>query len=192
MSETPKSFGGAMDTRKVDFSAFTNDIPPSESPTLGANTSPLLGSPIETLSVTHPVGRGRTNTTLIQATIVQTDAASAYASFDYSANPSREPAVSVHFEPAAYGITETRDYVVSFYLDAFTPIVFDVEQEGAYNPAGLGSRTVNGQQVLSVELNVLPASALSYVYIQQTEGIAWSWYKTVIGPPPLSVIGDRQ
>jgi hypothetical protein len=135
--------------------------------------------------VTHPVGRGRTNTTLIQATIVQTDAPSAYASFDLSANPVRDPAVSVHFEPDGYGITTTRDYVVAFYVDAFVTSTFSITQFGAATAVGTGTRTLSGQQTVSVVMQSVPASQQSWIAIEQTAGGAWSWYQTVISPPPL-------
>jgi hypothetical protein len=175
-----------MDTQKVDFSAFANDISPEDLTKIVPVRPPILfPSPIDTLSVTHPVGLGRTNTTLIQATIVQTDATTAYASFDMTVNPSREPVVQVHFEPDAYGITTTRDYVVTFYLDANASCTFLVAQGGAPSAGGLGNRTISGQQTISVTLSQLPAAQQCYIYVQQTAGAAWSWYRTVISPPPL-------
>ncbi|NNC13493.1 hypothetical protein HII28_16620 [Planctomonas sp. JC2975] len=184
--ETPQSVGGVLDTHKVDFSTFANDISPDEWSKIVSVRPPIFfPSPIDTLSVTHPVGLGRTNTTLIQATIVQTDAATAYASFDRTANPSRNPVAQIHFEPDAYGITATRDYVVTFFLDAAATTTFAVSQFGASSASGTGNRTITGQQVITVGLNALPAAQPCYVAIEEISGQSWSWYKTVIAPPPL-------
>lgn len=186
MSTETHPSAGVLDTHRVDFSTFANDISPDEWSKLTTVRPPVyFPSPIDTLSVTHPVGHGRTNLTLIQPTIVQTDAPSAYASFDRSINPARNPAVSVHFEPDAYGITTTRDYVITFYLDAPAPCTFSVTQYGAASAGGLGSRTISGQHTISVVMNGLPAAQQCYAAIEQTAGQSWSWYRTVIGPPPL-------
>lgn len=190
MSESPKDFGGALDTRKVDFSAFANDITPSASSHPGVGGA-ALNSPIETLSITHLVGRGRTNTTIVRPTIVQTDAASPYATLDMTKVLDGQPGVGVHFEPDAYGIAETRDYVVSFYLDCSTECLFDVTQYGAYNPSGIGNRPITGRQVLTVALDVVPSAAQCTVSVTQIAGTAWNWYQTVIGPPPITVVGNR-
>ncbi|MHA7984231.1 hypothetical protein ACX9R5_00365 [Rathayibacter sp. CAU 1779] len=184
--ETPQSVADVLDTHKVDFSAFANDISPDDWSKLITVRPPVFfPSPIDTLSVTHPVGLGRTNTTLIQATIVQTDAPSAYASFDRSVNPARNPAVSLHFEPDAYGITTTRDYVVTFYLNAAAACTFSATQGGAPSAGGLGNRTISGQQTISIVLNDLPAGQQCYAALEEISGQSWSWYKTVIAPPPL-------
>ncbi|GAB3396381.1 hypothetical protein GCM10027568_30360 [Humibacter soli] len=183
---TSNEFADALDTHKVDFSAFASDITPDEWSKLITVRPPVFfPSPIDSLSVAHPIGRGRTNTTLIQATIVQTDAPTSYASFDYPMNPSRAPAVSVHFEADAYGITSTANYVFTFYLWTQESTVFSVSQFGAASAGGIGNRTINGQQSLTVALNGLPASQPCYVAIEQLSGGSWSWYQTVISPPPL-------
>ena len=184
--ETPQPFEGIAATHRVDFSSFEKDLTVEDlTKVVWAGPSAFFPSPIDTLSVTHPVGLGRTNTTLIQATIVQTDAASPYANFDGSANPSRNPAVSVHFEPDAYGATTVRPYLVTFYLDAGAPCTFSVTQYGAQSATGLGNRTITGKQTLTVAMNGLPAAQQSWIAIEQTAGQSWTWYKTVISPPPL-------
>ncbi|WP_431198260.1 hypothetical protein [Leifsonia xyli] len=60
--------------------------------------------PIDTISPTHTVGKGRTNLTLIASDIMQTDTTGTpYASFTYRPTPSGGPGVSVHFSPGDYG-----------------------------------------------------------------------------------------
>jgi len=97
---------------------------------------PIFWAPIQVLSPTVTVGLGRTNLTLIRPTIVQTDAAEPYAGFDLRESPHRNPAVSVHFNPAAYGATGPGTYVFTFAVDAPT--------RAAFTPSGYaGSGTVD-------------------------------------------------
>ncbi|HWD61152.1 MAG TPA: hypothetical protein VG369_01555 [Humibacter sp.] len=63
--------------------------------------------------------------------------------------------------------------------------MFSVSQVGASSAGGIGNRTINGQQSLSVAMNGLPASQQCYVAIEQLSGESWTWYQTVISPPPL-------
>lgn len=181
---TSNEFAGAMDTHKVDFSAFASDISPEEWSKL-VTVRPPVFAPIESLSPAHPVGRGRTNLTLIQASVVQTDAVSSSTNFDYSMNPARPPGVSVHFEADAYGITTTANYVFTFYLWGQDAVVLSATQFGASSAGGLGDHAVDGWQTVTVAMNGLPPSQQCYVALEQLSGGAWSWYRTTIGPPPL-------
>jgi hypothetical protein len=71
--------------------------------------------PIDTISPTHTVGKGRTNLTLIAPDIMQTDTTGTpYASFSNRQTSSGGPGVSVHFQPSGYGITNAANYIVSF------------------------------------------------------------------------------
>jgi hypothetical protein len=149
---------------------------------------PIHLAPYEVLSPTKTVGHGRTNLTLIRPTIVQTDAAIPYASFDRRESPNRNPAVSVHFNPSAYGITWTGTYVFTFAVDAPT--------RSAFTPSGYaGSGTVDapasirfaGRRVITVILRNVPPNQDVNAAIEQTSGEAWSWFSTSIGRPPLVI-----
>ncbi|CAN5426109.1 hypothetical protein BH10ACT4_BH10ACT4_03350 [soil metagenome] len=141
---------------------------------------------IEVLSPTKTIGLGRTNTTLIMPTIVQTDAATPYAGFDRSVTPSRNPVAQAHFEPGAYGNTTPATYVISFAVETSGPVTFTV-QGMSFLPgvSGLGSRVVNGTASISVVYSNLAASQPVYAYIEQTAGGHWNWYSTRISYPPL-------
>jgi hypothetical protein len=143
--------------------------------------------PIETISPTHTVGKGRTNLTLIAPDIMQTDTVGTpYASFSNRQTQAGGPGVSVHFVPSAYGISGTGSYVVSFAISTFGPVTLNV---GAYagggTTSGTGAKTVNGNVSVTVVLNNVPPSQQTYASIQQSGGSAWSWYSTSIEHPPL-------
>src|SRR5947208_15597015 len=61
--------------------------------------------PIETLSCTKTIGRGRTNLPIIVPTIVHVDAAPHRASVDRQARPSRKPILQRIFDPRGAGVT---------------------------------------------------------------------------------------
>ncbi|QNE46638.1 hypothetical protein F1C58_06765 [Glaciihabitans sp. INWT7] len=141
---------------------------------------------IDTLSPTKTIGLGRTNTTLIMPTIVQTDAATPYAGFERALTPSRNPTAQVHFEPGAYGATSPATYVISFAVETSGPVTFTV-QGLSFLPgvSGLGTRVVNGTQSISIVYSNLPATQPVYAYIEQTAGGRWNWYSTRISYPPI-------
>ena len=150
--------------------------------------TPFHFAPYEVLSPVKTVGRGRTNLTLIRSTVFQTDAATPFASFDLRESPNRNPAVSVHFNASAYGITWTGTYVFTFAVDAPT--------RAAFTPSGFaGSGTVDapasirfaGRRVITVILRNVPPNQDVNAAIEQTSGEAWSWFSTSIGRPPLVI-----
>jgi hypothetical protein len=150
--------------------------------------------PIDTISPTHTVGKGRTNLTLIAPDIMQTDTTGTpYASFSNRQTPSGGPGVSVHFQPSGYGITNAGDYIVSFAIATTGPVTLNVDAFSLVgSPTGTGSKTVNGNVSVAVVLHGLPPTQITYVSIQQTAGAAWSWYSTSFEHPPLVItIGDR-
>ena len=119
---------------------------------------PIFWAPIEVLSPTKTVGLGRTNLTLIRPTIVQTDAAVPYAGFDRRLSPNRNPAVSVHFNPGAYGATGPGTYVFTFAVDAptrshFTPSGY----AGSGTVDAPGSIRFEGRRVITIILRDVPA-----------------------------------
>ncbi|MFF1574077.1 hypothetical protein ACFVWR_15145 [Leifsonia sp. NPDC058292] len=145
--------------------------------------------PIDTISPTHTVGKGRTNLTLIASDIMQTDTTGTpYASFTNRETLSGGPGVSVHFQPSAYGITNVGSYVISFAISTSGPVTLDV---GAFSlvgsPTGTGLKTVNGNVSVTVALHDLPPNQVTYASVQQKSGAAWSWFSTSIENPPLVV-----
>jgi len=180
----------AADAEPVDLSTFESDLTTEDwvgkrrAGELGLG--PIFWAPIQIISPTTTVGRGRTNLTLIRPTIVQTDATTPYAGFDLRESPNRNPAVSVHFNPSAYGITGTGTYVFTFAVEAPT--------RAAFSPSGFaGSGTVDapgsirfsGRRVITVILRDVPAGQDASAAIEQTTGETWSWFSTRIGHPPL-------
>jgi len=143
--------------------------------------------PIDTISPTHTVGKGRTNLTLIAPDILQTDTTGTpYASFSARPTPSGGPGVSVHFTPGDYGATAVGDYVVTFVITANGSVSLTVGgYAGGTPPTGLGARTVNGNVAIVVGLKSVPPTQVTYASIQQTGGATWQWYRTEIEYPPL-------
>ena len=143
--------------------------------------------PIDTISPVHPVGKGRTNLTLVAPDFVQTDTTGTpFASFTSHSTPSGGPGVSVHFQPPAYGITTTGTYLVSFLIATSGAVTLNVGgYAGAGTVAGGGAKSANGNVSVTVVLQNVPASQPTYASIQQTAGAQWSWFSTTIEPPPL-------
>src|SRR5438876_7105793 len=97
-----------FDKRSVDFTKFKPDLTAKELQKLFGPKGGLVVfpfGPIETLSSTKTIGRGRTNLTIIMSTIVQIDSNIPNASFDRRATPSRKPISKMLFEPFVYGST---------------------------------------------------------------------------------------
>lgn len=179
-----------FDRQVVDIAAFETDLSPEDWATkhrageLGYG--PIFWAPIQVLSPTVTVGRGRTNLTLIRPTIVQTDAATPYAGFDRRESPNRNPVVSVHFHPAAYGIAGTGTYVFTFAVDAPARATFSpAGYAGTGSVDAPGSISFSGRRVITVILRNVPASQEVHASIEQTAGESWSWYSTRISHPPL-------
>lgn len=143
--------------------------------------------PIDTISPTHTVGKGRTNLTLIASDIMQTDTTGTpYASFTNRPTPSGGPGVSVHFTPGDYGATAVGDYVVTFVITANGSVNLNVNAfTGGTTPTGIGARTVNGNVAIVVGLRQVAPTQVTYASIQQTGGATWQWYRTAIEYPPL-------
>lgn len=145
--------------------------------------------PIDSISPTHTVGKGRTNLTLIASDIMQTDTTGTpYASFTYRQTPSGGPGVSVHFSPGDYGATAAGDYLITFIITANGAVNLNVgAYAGAGTTTGTGARTVNGNAAVVVGLQNVPPTQPTYAYIQQTGGSTWQWYRTAIEYPPLII-----
>ncbi len=136
-----------FDKHVTGYSKFKPDLTAKDLETL---LTPIGGvfsfpfTPIETLSCTKTVGHGRTNLTIIRPTIVQVDAASPRASFDRRSTPSRNPAIQMHFEPIAYGISFAATYIMEFTVEVFGQSSFTLD-------GGVGAGTLgnNGNKVLN-------------------------------------------
>ena len=195
MSSAENSEGGDREfapETPVDLSAFESDVTAAD--WLAKHRAgdfghgPIFWPPIEVISPARTVGRGRTNLTLIRPTIVQTDTATPFAGFDLRESPNRNPAVSVHFNPGAYGATANGTYVFTFAVDAPT--------RAAFTPSGFaGSGTVDapgsirfsGRRMITIILRNVPPAQDTFAAIEQTSGETWSWFSTRIGHPPLVV-----
>ncbi|MCU1477945.1 MAG: hypothetical protein JWQ64_2638 [Subtercola sp.] len=179
-----------LDHKAIDFTQFESDVVLEDwvskySLTELVRSPVFFYFPIDVLTPVHPVGKGRTNITLIMPTIVQTDSAPSYAGFDRTVNTSRAPAVSVHFDPSAYGITATSGYVFTFSIAAVGTATFDAS--GYAGPGAVvnpGPKTITGQQTISIVVANVPPAPL-YVALTQTAGTAFTWYSTSINHPPL-------
>jgi hypothetical protein len=178
--------------RKIDITTFTPDISPKDwvkvfkpfVPKVATNS--IFYYPIETLSPTKTIGKGRTNLTIIMSTIVQIDAATPYAGFDMRATPSRKPIIQMHFEPKAYGITAGSTYVMTFAIEVVGQATFNVDGSFGFI-SNAGSRTLSGQTTVSLIFkNVQPADQI-YGYVEQKTGGSWNWFSTRVTPPPLVI-----
>ena len=145
--------------------------------------------PIDTISPTHTVGKGRTNLTLIAPDIMQTDTTGTpYASFTNRSTLSGGPGVAVHFSPGDHGATAAGDYVVTFVIAANGSVNLNVAAyAGAGSTTGTGARTVNGNVGVVVGLKNVAPTQVTWASIQQTGGSTWQWYRTAIEYPPLII-----
>ena len=145
--------------------------------------------PIDTISPTHTVGKGRTNLTLIAPDIMQTDTTGTpYASFTNRSTLSGGPGVAVHFSPGDYGATAAGDYVITFVIAANGNVNLNVAAyAGAGSTTGTGARTVNGNVAVVVGLKNVAPTQVTWASIQQTGGSTWQWYRTAIEYPPLII-----
>ena len=181
------------DSRRVDLSTFKHDLSPERLAELGIRTldrlrlNALFGS-VETLSPTRTVGRGRTNLTIIEPTLVQIDATVPHARFDMTASPRRRPALQMHFQAAPYGITAPATYFMIFAVEVTGSATFALD--GVHGPGGIsnpGTRVLSGRTTVTLVFkDVAPAQEL-YGYIEQQSGTAWTWFSTQVTFPPLVI-----
>src|SRR5262245_42283709 len=125
--------------KKVDFSTFKTQLSAADIAKLTAQQGGIFPlSPIETLSPTKTIGRGRTNLTLFNAAVVETDANDPYANF-------ASGSVQMHFEPSAYGITYPTNYVMEFNIDIQGTATFKLNgYAGSGSLPNVGTYTFNG------------------------------------------------
>ncbi|HEU0181700.1 MAG TPA: hypothetical protein VFR16_05885 [Agromyces mariniharenae] len=187
-SDSEDGRGDAAET--VAFAEFETDLTAEDWATkrrageLG--WGPIFWAPIEVLAPVKTVGKGRTNLTLIRPTILQTDAVEPYAGFDLRESPNRNPAVSVHFNPGAYGATGVGTYVFTFAVEAYTRTAFSpTGYAGSGTVDAPGSIRFSGRRVITIILRDVQPGQDTWAAIEQTSGEAWSWFSTRISHPPL-------
>jgi hypothetical protein len=177
-----------FDKRTVDFAKIRPDLTVKDyrklfRPKDGVVFFPF---PIETLSPTKTIGKGRTNLTIIMSTIVQIDATVPAATFDRRATPSRDPVIQMHFEPSAYGITSVGTYIMEFAIQAFGQSTFTLSG-GPVPTTNGGTKVLNGLQRVSLIFPNLAPTQQVFGFMQQTAGVAWSWFSTTVSPPPIVI-----
>jgi hypothetical protein len=176
---------------KVDFTKFKPDLSPRKLDALftvpgRAELFPSFYFPVDTLSVTRTVGKGRTNLTFIRPTIVQADATTPYAGFDRRQSPSRKPSISMHFEPGAYGISTVSSYVMDFSIESVGSSTFNLD--GLFGAiANAGSKVLNGPTTVSLVFQNVQPSQQIYGYVEQESGGEWNFYSVRVRFPSLLI-----
>ena len=178
-----------FDKRSIDFAKFKPDLTVKElqklfGPKGGIVVFPF--GPIETLSATKTLGRGRTNLTIIMSTIVQIDSNVPNATFDRRATPSRNPVIQMHFEPIAYGITSVATYIMEFTIQTFGQSTFTLSG-GPVPVTNAGTKVLNGPAKVSLVFPNLSPVQQVFGFMEQTAGSAWSWFSTSVQFPPIVI-----
>ena len=178
-----------FDKRSINLAKFKPDLSAKDFKELFGPIGDIVifpFLPIETLSCTKTIGRGRTNLTIIVPTIVQVDAATPRASFDRRATPSRNPIIQMHFEPSAYGITSVATYIMEFTIETFGQSTFNLSGfAGPGTLANNGTKVLNGQVRVSLVMQNVPPSQQTFGFLEQTAGGAWNWFSTQVRFPPI-------
>lgn len=181
----------AEDKRKINLSRFPSDLTKvdiisSFKDTI--NIGPFFAHIIDTLGVAKTVGRGRTNLTFIEPFIVQADATPPRATFDPALSPHRAPAMSMHYEPKAYGFTGVSSFRVIFAIECFGQCSFQLSGfAGGGTLANSGTKVLNGQITVSLSFNNVPANAQVHCALTQTGGAKWDFFTVEIRQPPLLI-----
>lgn len=182
------------DTLDIDLTKFKPDLTAADikkalTPVRLKDLPSLIFPTIDVISPTRTIGLGRTNLTLVRPVILQTDATPAFASFDrLAATAQQPPTVSVHFEPSKYGLTGNVTFLLRFSLEAFGAVNINVGAfAGAGTISGVGPRTINGQQIVSILFSKVPATQQVFGHVTQTGGATWRWFQTRISFLPLII-----
>ncbi|MBL9173424.1 MAG: hypothetical protein JNL10_07825 [Verrucomicrobiales bacterium] len=176
-------------TKYVSPERFRADLKPgSILDLLGGGLEEFSFGPIETLSPGKTLGKGRTNLTLIESTIVQVDTtppAPPFANFDKTKSE-RKPAIQMHFDPAAYGFTSPQTFIMEFTLSVVGTASFNlVAGPAGVNITGVGARNLSGNVRVSIVFHRLSPGQQVFGFIEQTSGGVWTWFQTQIKLPPL-------
>jgi len=183
---------------KIPQPGFAPDISPQEwaASMRAARIAlpPIWDLPFEVLKPAHLVGLARTNTTLVDPTIVQTDVLpptvpAPFAEFDMQRAQNQRAVVSHHFQASGYGATGIGTFIFSFTVQTTgdeTGFTF-----GATTPPGTliapGNIRIHGSTrtfTLTATLADLPADAEASIFLQQTDGAPWRWFQTAVRVPP--------
>ena len=179
----------AFDRRSPDLTKLKPDLSPLDiakliAPKLGTVFFPFF--PIETLSPSKTLGKGRTNLTFVRPTIVQVDAATPFAGFDIRAQ--NLPAISMHFEPIAYGINAAATYIMEFTIQAFGTSTFTLGGfAGTGTLVNTGTKHLNGLTTVSLIMNGVPPTQQTNGFLQQTAGGAWNFLSVQVRFPDLVI-----
>ena len=153
---------------------------------LGTGTVVFPFGPVETLTPSKTVGKGRTNLTIIEPTIVQIDTtppAPTFANFDKTQSQ-RNPTIQMHFDPGAYGMTSPATYIMEFMISVVGTSTFNLVG-GPVAATNGGTKTVSGNVRLSLVFRGLPAGQVVFGFLEQTSGGLWTWFQTLVTFPPL-------
>jgi hypothetical protein len=170
-----------------------NGPPPCEPPAI--RLPPTWNQPFEVLQPSHLVGRARTNTTLVDPTIVQTDVLpipaipAPFAEFDMQKAQNHRAEVSHHFQASGYGSTGIGTFIFSYTVSTLGEAThFD------FAAANLGAGTLIAPSVgihdntrtftITATLAGLPANIEASIILRQTSGAPWRWFQTAIRVPP--------
>ena len=154
---------------------------------------PIWNQPFEVLKPAHLVGLARTNTTLVDPTIVQTDVLAPtlpFAQFDMERTQDGRAAVSHHFQASGYGSTGIGTFIFSFTVQTLgdeTAFTFGPEAQPFGTLIAPSSVRIHGSArtfTLTATLASLPANAEASIFLQQTRGAPWRWFQTAVRMPP--------
>lgn len=180
-----------------DPAGFAPDVSPDEwaAAVRAARLSlpTIWNLPFEVLKPSHLVGLARTNTTLVDPTIVQTDVLAPnipFAGFDMQLAQSQRAAVSHHFQASGYGSTGIGTYIFAFTVQTLgdeTGFTFGPQPplEGTLiAPSNVRIHGSNRTFTLTATLADLPANTEASIFLQQTRGAPWRWFQTAVRVPP--------
>ena len=165
--------------RQIDVERFKSDVSDNELAALLAFPGGIIIDffSIDVLGIPRTVGKGRTNLTYIRPTIVQADAATPFATFDRRESPNRNPAISMHFEPSAYGITGPSTFLMVFSVECFGASTFNLDGfAGSGTLANNGTKTLNGKTAVTLQFSNVPPGQQVFGFLEQSAGVAWNFF----------------
>jgi hypothetical protein len=179
---------------KLDPSKFKTDL--SKEAIVGlfepvVNRGPFFALTIDTLGVAKTVGKGRTNLTFIEPFIVQADPSAGFppfATFDRTLSPHRDPAISMHFEPKAYGFTGPSSFQMVFAIECFGQCTFSVGGfAGGGTLSNVGTKVFNGRVSVVLGFSNVPANAQVHGFLEQKAGGRWNFFTVEASQPPIVI-----
>jgi hypothetical protein len=190
----------ADSTRQIpvpDPGGFAPDISPHEWATsvraARLTLTPFWNQPFEVFKPARLVGPARTNTTLVDPTIVQTDVQAPnlpFTAFDMEVALGQRAAVSHHFQASGYGFTGLGTFIFAFTVQTLgdeTGFTFGPQPPLEGTLIAPGNVRIHGSNrtfTLTATLANLPANTEASIFLQQTSGAPWRWFQTAIRVPP--------